>query len=104
VALGCDLPLVRVSTLQRVARAGMAVDRPAAVYGPCGWEPLVAYWPRAVYNQLRAALACRQLALHELLDRLGAVAVTGVERSELCNVNTPADLEKAAKATKKRSR
>ena len=61
-----------------------------------GWEPLVAYWPRRVYKQVRAAITAGRLAPHVLLESLGAVAVTGVDSAELINVNTRADLERAA--------
>jgi molybdopterin-guanine dinucleotide biosynthesis protein A len=100
VVLGCDLPLVRAATLGRVARAGLAAGRPAAVRSARGWEPLVAYWPRAVYKQVRAALWARASAPHELLEQLGAIAIVGVEPEELLNVNTRADLERAAKSSR----
>jgi molybdopterin-guanine dinucleotide biosynthesis protein A len=96
VVLGCDLPFVRPTTLERVAAAGLAAGRPAAVRSARGWEPLVAYWPAPVYKHVRAALEQGALAPHELLDRLGAVAVTGVAPGELHNVNTREDLQRAA--------
>jgi molybdopterin-guanine dinucleotide biosynthesis protein A len=96
LALGCDLPLVRAATLERVLQAGLGAGRPAAVRGPHGWEPLIAYWPRAMYKQVRAALWLHVWALHELLERTGAAAVVGVDPAELVNVNTRADLAQAA--------
>jgi molybdopterin-guanine dinucleotide biosynthesis protein A len=95
LVLGCDLPLVSAATLGRVARAGVLCGRAAAVRGPRGWEPLVAYWPSAVYKQVRAALWNGALAPHELLERLGAIAVVGVDPTELSNLNTRAELEAA---------
>jgi molybdopterin-guanine dinucleotide biosynthesis protein A len=95
VVLGCDLPFVRPATLARVAAAGLAAHRPAAVRSARGWEPLVAYWPVPVYKHVRAALEQGALAPHELLDRLGAVAVTGIAAGELHNVNTREDFQRA---------
>lgn len=96
LVLGCDLPLVSLATLSRVASAGRATDRPAAVRSARGWEPLVAYWPRRVYKQVRAAIDAGRLAPHALLDALAAVAVAGVRPAELSNVNTRDDLARAA--------
>jgi molybdopterin-guanine dinucleotide biosynthesis protein A len=92
LVLGCDLPLVGRATLLRVAAAGLASGRAAAVRSARGWEPLVAYWPRAVYKQVRNALWSGAWAPYALLDRLGALSVTGVDPRELVNVNTRADL------------
>lgn len=101
LVLGCDLPLLSNATLVRVVRAAKAADRPAAVRSMRGWEPLVAYWPRSVYKQVRAAIAAGRLAPHALLDSLGAVAVTGLDPEELINVNTRADLERALATTRR---
>jgi molybdopterin-guanine dinucleotide biosynthesis protein A len=99
VVLACDLPLVRPQTLREVVRVGRSADRPAAVRSAGGWEPLIAYWPRWVYKLVRAALWRGSLAPHQLLDRLGALGVGGVDPVELRNVNTPADLDKASSAS-----
>jgi molybdopterin-guanine dinucleotide biosynthesis protein A len=96
IVLGCDLPLVTPATLLRLARSGQAASRPAAVLAGNGWEPLVAYWPRGVYKHVRAALSAGRLAPHALLDALGTVPVCGVRPGELHNLNTTADLERAA--------
>jgi hypothetical protein len=37
----------------------------------------------------------RRLAPHELLERLGAIAITGADPAELRNLNTRADFERA---------
>ncbi len=92
LVLACDLPDVRTATLARVAATGRACGRPAAVRTRRGWEPLVSYWPRATYTEVRAALGAGLSAPHALLERLGAAAVEGVDLRELRNVNRPGDL------------
>jgi molybdopterin-guanine dinucleotide biosynthesis protein A len=92
VVLACDVPALRSRTLARVVAAGRAADRPAAAHGPRGWEPLVAYYPRWVLHQARAAISHGVWAPHRLLERLGAIPVEVVDRCELANVNRPSDL------------
>ncbi|RMF21349.1 MAG: molybdenum cofactor guanylyltransferase, partial [Deltaproteobacteria bacterium] len=95
LALACDLPLVTPATLERVLRAGLAADRPAALRSRRGWEPLVAYYPRWVLPRVVAALDRKSIAPRVLLDRLGAVAVRPRSEDEVLNVNTPEDLARA---------
>ncbi len=87
---------MRAGTIVRVAAAGVAAARPAAVRTARGWEPLIAYYPSSASNHVEAALSHGRRAPHTMLDRAGAVAVRVSDRSELVNVNTPADLAVAA--------
>jgi molybdopterin-guanine dinucleotide biosynthesis protein A len=99
VVLACDVPLLRPATLARVAAAGAGLRRPAAVRTARGWEPLVAYYPKAVSNLVEAALSHGRAAPHMLLDRTSAVAVRVSDLTELANVNTLGDLETIARAS-----
>ena len=95
VVLACDLPLVRTTTLETILRVGIAANRPAALRGRRGWEPLVAYYPRWVLPHVGAAVHRGSLAPRVLLDRLGAVPVRPGSDEETLNVNTPRDLARA---------
>jgi len=92
IVLACDTPLVRHSTLSRLAALGTRTGRPAAIRTARGWEPLIAYYPKWVFNHVRAALDQGVLAPHLLLDRLPTVAVRIGSAAELANVNRPQDL------------
>ncbi len=92
VVVACDVPALRAQTLERVMAAGRCADRPAALFGPRGWEPLIAYYPRWVLHHARAALSHGVWAPHLLLERLGAVRVPALDPGELANVNWPGDL------------
>ena len=91
VVLACDVPRVRPATLRRLAAVGRRLDRPVAVRGGRGWEPLVAYYPAWMLNHVRAAIRAGALAPHRLLDACAAVALAASPQ-ELGNVNTTADL------------
>lgn len=92
VVLACDTPLVRSHTLVQLAALGLRRDRPAAVRSVRGWEPLVAYYPKWVLNDVRAALDQGQLAPHRMLERLPTVALWLTGGCQLANVNRPGDL------------
>jgi molybdopterin-guanine dinucleotide biosynthesis protein A len=101
LAVACDLPNLRRSTLERLARAARGGDRPVALRGPHGWEPLVAWYPRSALHTVRLALRSSRPAPFLVLERLGALALPVVDASEVINVNTRSDLA-AAKAARGR--
>lgn len=96
LVLACDLPLVRRTTLASLARMARGSDRPVALRGPEGWEPLIAWYPRSSLDTIRQVLRSPRPAPHVVLERLGARAVPVLDTSELINVNTPDDLAAAA--------
>jgi molybdopterin-guanine dinucleotide biosynthesis protein A len=101
VVLAVDEPLVSVATLMRLAEIGRKTGQVAAIRTASGWEPLVAFYPASVLNDVRAALSEGELAPRHLLDRWQAIAVEPVDSGELTNVNTRTDLRTAlAKETK----
>jgi molybdopterin-guanine dinucleotide biosynthesis protein A len=103
VVLACDLPFVRPQTLHAVAASGRRAGRPAAVRRLAGWEPLVAYYPRSVLKDVRAAIHQGALAPHRLLEKLGAVPVAANDDEEFRNINTTADLEDIGAGRARRS-
>jgi molybdopterin-guanine dinucleotide biosynthesis protein A len=85
----------------RLAEIGRQSGRVAAVKTTAGWEPLVAFYPRSVLNDVRAALSEGKLAPRHLLAHWQATAVEPLDPSELTNINTHTDLRTAlAKETK----
>jgi molybdopterin-guanine dinucleotide biosynthesis protein A len=94
LVLAADLPLASVATLANLARTGAAHARPVALRSAAGWEPLFAYYPRSVLNDVRAAINQGAYAPQKLLDRLGAVSIAAPSPSETANVNTQEDLER----------
>lgn len=94
LVLACDLPRVRTATLHAIGALGVARGRAVAARGSRGWEPLLAFYPRAALQQLRSGLREGPRALHLWLDRLGALAVTGIGAGELININRVSDLER----------
>lgn len=96
LVLACDLPLVRVRTLERLVRVARNTGRAAALRGPLGWEPLVAWYPVSALATVRNVLKSSRPAPFVVLERLGATAVPVYDADELANVNTPVDLAAAA--------
>lgn len=92
VVLAVDCPRVTVSTLEQLAAIGRRTGRVAAVKLGRRWEPLVAFYPRSVLNDVRAALSEGKRAPHRLLEQWRAIAVETVDPSELVNINTREDL------------
>jgi molybdopterin-guanine dinucleotide biosynthesis protein A len=92
VAIAADTPWIDAPLLDHLARLGSRCDRVVAVRGTRDWEPLVAYWPQGALTTIEAALRDGRRAPYRLLDRLSALAVRGVPRSRLHNINRPADL------------
>lgn len=95
VVLAVDTPMVRTETLIRLAAIGRATGRPAALRHDGGWEPLVAFYPRAILNDIGAALSEGRTAPHRLLDAWQTIAVRPTDRREVANINTPTDLSAA---------
>ncbi len=89
--LACDLPLVDTGTIHAVLAAltGAAAAAPAR-QGDEGWEPLCAAYRLECLPWASAALDRGELAVHGLLDAVGAVRVAA-RPAALLNVNTPAD-------------
>lgn len=98
LVIACDLPNLRRSTLERLTRAARGGDRPVALRGPQGWEPLVAWYPRSALHTVRLALRSSRPAPFLVLERLGALALPVVDASEVLNVNTRSDLAAARAA------
>ncbi len=95
LVLACDLPAVRTSTLERLVRAARRGRRPAALRSGAGWEPLVAWYPRAALHVVESELRSAKPAPYSVLERLGAVALAVMDLGEVINVNTPGDLNAA---------
>ena len=100
VAVGCDLPFVTAELI-----ADLAARTGAVVVAETGGRthPLLARWDPAVIPELESALAAGA-PLHETAAELGAVRVGedelrrfGDPERLLLNVNTPAELQRAAK-------
>lgn len=104
--LAVDLPFVRAELLARLASfRSEDIDAVVPVQADGRLQPLCAIYRRdGCLEAARAAIATGEFSLHKLL---GGVRVRRVEQSELTdlpgaenfffNVNTPADLEAAAK-------
>ena len=95
LVVACDLPNLRRSTLERIARAARSGSRPVALRGPHGWEPLVAWYPRSALQTVRTALRSSRPAPFLVLERLGALALPVADAGEVINVNTRSDLAAA---------
>ena len=98
LVLACDLPLVRVSTLERLVRAANWGHRPAALRSGAGWEPLIAWYPRSALHVVEHELRSAKPAPYSVLERLGAVALPVMDVGEVINVNTRSDLAAARAA------
>lgn len=94
LVLAADLPLASVDTLKNLARIGASDAQAVALRSDAGWEPLFAYYPRTVLNDVRAAIDQGAYAPQKLLDRVGALSIPAASATETANVNTQADLER----------
>ena len=103
--LGCDLPLVPPAMVARlVTRFYAARPTVPASPGPLGIEPLCACYPVGLVTAVEEWLAAGRFGMGEFVrahdpvvvarDQLASVA--GAEHAFL-NVNSPADLERAAR-------
>jgi molybdopterin-guanine dinucleotide biosynthesis protein A len=95
VVLACDLPLVSVGTLERLARVARGGGKAAALRGKMGWEPLVAWYPRSALHVVESALRSGRPMPWMVLERLGALPLPVHNADEVINVNTPDDLDTA---------
>jgi molybdopterin-guanine dinucleotide biosynthesis protein A len=100
LVVACDVPNLRRSTLERIARAARSTPRPVALRGPNGWEPLIAWYPRSALQTVQLALRSARPAPFVVLERLGALALPVTDADEVINVNTRSDLA-AAKAAQR---
>lgn len=94
LVLACDAPLVRARTLRSLLCATEDSGRVAALWVEPRWEPLIACYPAAALRHLSAALREDSLAMHPLLDELGAIAVPVPDPGEVLNANRPSDLQR----------
>ncbi len=94
--LGGDMPLLDGALLERL------LDAEAAAVAVCfagdeGPEPLCARYARSLLPAVRARLDAGDLALHRLLDEVGALRLplsSPADRLALSNVNTPEELDR----------
>lgn len=84
VVLPVDCPRVSAATLRRLAASCADVAVPET-------GPLPGAYAKHILPVLERYLDRRQLALHEALEEL-EVRTVAIDRAELANVNTPADL------------
>jgi len=92
IALACDLPRIAPSIVERLAHA--EPGRTTAPKFDGRWEPLAARWGANALTLAEGALADRRLALHPLLDALGAsvLPLDDDERATLHDWDAPEDL------------
>ena len=93
VVLACDLPRVRASTIDRLARATTTCA--PKIEGV--WQPIVARWRASTSPIAERRLAERRLALHAILDEVGAaeLSLDDDERRALVDWDTPTDVDSA---------
>jgi molybdopterin-guanine dinucleotide biosynthesis protein A len=99
----CDTPLLRVATLQALADLGRRHGRTVIARGSNGIEPLVAFYPRAAFPVLAAALREGTLALHRAIRPLRPLELRMVDAAEFRNVNRPEDLPRDVGSDRSRS-
>jgi len=92
LVLPCDTPLLRAATVQALARLGRMHGRTVIARGPNGIEPLVAFYPRAAFPVLAAALREGTLALHRAIRPLRPLELRAADAGEFRNVNRPQDM------------
>lgn len=92
IALACDLPRVPKSVIERLARAN---DTCAPKIDGV-WQPLVARWGGSTLDLAERRLTERRLALHAILDEVGARALEldDAERRALVDWDTPDDVRR----------
>jgi molybdopterin-guanine dinucleotide biosynthesis protein A len=98
VVLACDTPFVTEATIVRLFEAADGhAGATATVDGRR--EPLIAAYRRSVRPVFEAALAADGAVQRALADL--HLAAVEIDASEASNVNTPADLEEAARRLKR---
>lgn len=90
--LPVDLPRLRAEHLEELIAVFASVSAPALVArGSDGFHPTLSLWSQAALPAAEAALADGHLAMHRLLDALGAVSLD-LPDAALANWNRPEDL------------
>lgn len=95
--VGGDMPFLERALLERLLAADASASA-ACFAGERGPEPLCARYAAALLPRVRARLDAGQLALHALLDEVGALRLplySPADRLALANVNTPDELAAA---------
>lgn len=106
VAVGVDQPLLPPELLKWIAELGVAGAQAVAVEGPSRMEPLGAFYSSSALAVAESLLQGGEGAsLHNLLDSLATRRVSMAELGRFgdahalfLNVNTPGDLERAARS------
>lgn len=100
-----DMPFVTAGLLRELRRVGEAGDVAVVPEGPRGPEPLCAYYPRSCAETMHHRIASGALRLSALVDALPTrvrlpladVARFGDPERLFANINSPLDLEAAAR-------
>jgi len=104
LVVACDMPFLSRALLEHLIELSRDHDEALSVVPETsqGLHPLHAVWKRSLLPEVRARLARRALALHELIEAVPSLRVAEDELRRydpalvsLENVNTPADLERA---------
>ncbi|PZX19574.1 molybdenum cofactor guanylyltransferase [Palleronia aestuarii] len=98
VTVAADTPFLPCDLVPRLLLAAETEDRPVALAAtPSGRHPVFGFWPVALRDDLRDALASGMRRVTDWADRHGAATAffptTGVD--PFFNVNTPDDLARA---------
>lgn len=94
VVLACDLVTASPAAVTAVVEA-LAAEPAAHVAVPVvdgRLEPLHAAWRRSALGAVERALLRGDGAVRDVLEALGAIPVTGLDRRWFANANTPADV------------
>lgn len=94
VILACDLPSAHPDAVRSVVAALAAAPEAGCAVPIHGGrpEPLHAAWRRSALPAIRAAFDDGERAVHRVLERVGAVEVTGMDAAALTDVDTPDQL------------
>ncbi|MGA3027852.1 MAG: molybdenum cofactor guanylyltransferase [Bryobacteraceae bacterium] len=92
VLVACDMPELSSDLLRQLLRKTVrARGRCVAPVTGDGFEPLCAVYRRSALPEVRSAIAAGRLKMRDLLARLDALPVTGLDAAFFRNVNTPED-------------
>lgn len=105
LVVGWDMPFLSAALLGELRRIGERAGAAVFPEGPRGPEPLCGYYPRSCIDLVEARIAAGDLRLGALVRALpGAVIVPLAEVARFgsperlfTNINTPGDLETAAR-------
>lgn len=91
LVVACDLPLLDLSSLERLVAARDPLRDLTAYRSP--WdgviEPMVAIWEPSMYSRIEQAMASRNRSLRRLCAEVGVRLVEPARPEELMNANTP---------------